>query len=113
MILDKWVKAIEEKKEIIALGNFNLNTMRWEVPVQDKTSYERAQTPLVEAFSEKVLENGFNILNSTPTRTKDTVESKPSCLDLILTNRLSKIINYESGISSFSDHSSSQEHKRN
>ena len=54
---------------------------------------------------DKILTKGFTILNSKPTRQKDTIDNKPACLDLMVTNRLEKIISHESGLSSFSDHS--------
>ena len=104
IILSKWEKAMTESKEIIVMGDINLNTLRWQVPVDQKTSYERSQTPMVEKFQEKILDQGFKILNCTPTRCKDTVDAKPACLDLILTNTLKKVASFSSGESSFSDH---------
>ena len=53
---------------------------------------------------DKILTKGFTILNSKPTRQKDIIENKPACLDLMITNRLEKIISHESGLSNFSDH---------
>ena len=103
-ILDKWELAEKEDKEIISLGDFNLNTLRWDVPNSEKSSYEKQQEPLIEMFKERILRKGFKILNTDPTRVKDTPESKPSCLDLMLTNRLEKIISFQSGSSTFSDH---------
>ena len=103
-VLEKWERAITEELEIITLGDLNLNMLRWETPISQKTSYERAQTPMVEALVDRILQKGFKIFNSQPTRTKDNHESKPACLDLIITNRTEKVINYQSGLSSFSDH---------
>ena len=53
---------------------------------------------------DKILSKGFTILNSKPTRQKDTVDGKPACLDLMVTNKFEKIVNHESGLSNFSDH---------
>ena len=93
-----------ESKEIIVMGDINLNTLRWQVPADIKTSYERTQTPMVTQFQERILDQGFNILNCTPTRCNDTVDAKPACLDLIITNTLDKIASFSSGESSFSDY---------
>ena len=59
---------------------------------------------MVDEFSEKILTKGFTILNKKPTRQKDTIDNKPACLDLMITNKIEKIISHDSGISNFSDH---------
>ena len=105
LILSKWQKANETGLEIITLGDLNLNTMRWDTPPPSRTSYENQQRSMVEEFMDKILTKGFTILNSKPTRQRDTIDNKPACLDLMVTNRLEKIVSHESGISSFSDHS--------
>ena len=103
-ILTKWEQAILEEKEIIVLGDMNLNTIRWEVPFDQKSDYEKSQNDMVLQMKERILQKGFKILNSDPTRQKDNVEAKPACLDLLLTNMPEKIASYQSGISMFSDH---------
>ena len=55
-------------------------------------------------FKQRILDKGFKILNDQPTRTKDLVDSKPSCLDLLITNNVEKIASFKSGLSNFSDH---------
>ena len=104
LILQKWEKAISENKEIITLGDINLNTLRWDVSPHLKSSYEHTQAPLVQLFREQILNNGFKIINKTPTKYKNTVDSKPACSDLILTNRTDKIVSFQTGLHSFSDH---------
>ena len=104
-ILEKWEVAILENREIITLGDFNLNSLGWQTPMVDKTPYEKQQYPMVEMLNEKILQKGFKILNTAPTRLKDTVDSKPSCLDFIITNKIEKVASYQSEIPTFSDHS--------
>ena len=103
-ILSKWEIASLENKEIISMGDTNLNTLRWETPIEEKTSYEKSQINMVKNFQDRILNKGFKILNNTPTRQKDNIESKPACLDLIMTNKIDKIANFQSGLSNFSDH---------
>ena len=103
-IVEKWEQAAKEDKETIVMGDFNLNTLRWDTPPQENSSYERSQIPLVDNFKEKILQQGFKILNNSATRTKDNTESRPACLDLILTNKPEKVASFSSGIPSFSDH---------
>ena len=104
LILDKWSKAAEEDTEILTFGDMNLNTLRWDTPPHERTSYENLQRPMVDNFLDKILSKGFTILNVKPTRQKDTIDSKPACLDLMVTNRIEKIVSHESGLSNFSDH---------
>ena len=103
-IIEKWELAAKEKKEILALGDLNLNTLRWDIPYESKNTYEKFQDKMVQLFKEKILHKGFKILNSHPTREKETIDQKPACLDLMITNKHEKISSFQSGISNFSDH---------
>ena len=103
-IISKWKLAMEEKREILVLGDLNLNTMRWETPLESMTSYEKLQKPMVDILREEILNKGFKILNGEPTRLKDTPDSKPACLDLLMTNVVEKIASFQTGIPAFSDH---------
>ena len=67
-------------------------------------SYDRNKKPLIEALKTRILDQGFSILSREPTITKENPESKESCLDLMMSNRIDKIANFEAGIESFSDH---------
>ena len=90
-ILEKWTLAAEEGKEILVLGDMNLNSMRWDTPMEQKTDYEKQQCPMILKLKLKIWEKGFKILNTGPTRTKDTIDSKPAYLDWIISNRLEKV----------------------
>ena len=59
---------------------------------------------MVMEFKEKILNKGYKILNTLPTRQKDTIDQKPACLDLMVTNKHDKISSFQSGIANFSDH---------
>ena len=93
-ILEKWELAQKEKLEIITLGDFNINQSSWNKTQSGMSDYEKAQAPLVQLFREKILNRGYQVLNSKPTRVPNNIESKPSCLDLIVTNE--KKQNYKS-----------------
>ena len=53
-------------------------------------------------IKEKLINSGMTIMNNKSTR---TIESKPTCLDFIMTNRPQKITNVEQIYGSYSDHS--------
>ena len=103
-ILLKWEAAIKEEKEILVMGDLNLNLLRWDIPTEEMNSYDHAKKPMIDAFRDRIINQGFSILSRVPTITKEHPESKESCLDLMLTNNIGKITNFEAGIESFSDH---------
>ena len=104
LIIDKWEQAIKEEREIITMGDMNLNYLRWETPTHLKNSYDRMKDPMIKLLKEKILDKGFTILSNVPTKLNDNNQEKPSCLDLMITNRVEKITSYQAGITSFSDH---------
>ena len=104
-ILDKWVAATDEGLEIITAGDMNLNMMSNDKNTENEDPYEKAKAPMIEEMKEMILNNGHVILNTEKsTRNKDKVDSKQTCLDLLITNRRDRIISHQSGIPGFSDH---------
>ena len=69
------------------------------------TPYDKYQEPMIKELKEQILNQGFFVLNKTSTRTRDNINSRPSCIDLMITNRTDKIISHQSGLPGFSDHS--------
>ena len=59
---------------------------------------------MVKILQERILDNGFTVLNSEQTREKNHPNENPSCLDLIFTNRKDKIIMHDTVSPTFSDH---------
>ena len=102
-ILEKWVLAQSEGLEILSMGDFNLNKFSWEKQESEKSLYEIAQTPMIQDLKSKILNNGFSVLNNEPTW--DLTSNPGSCLDLIITNRVDKIVSFQTKSPTFSDHS--------
>ena len=106
LIIKKWEQALLENKEIITMGDLNLNCRRWNVQTKDMNNYDRVQKPMSSSLQERILDKGTLLLNeTTPTWNRNHPLAVPSVLDLMFTNRREKLINHQSGISSFSDHS--------
>ena len=103
-IIKKWETAILEEKEIITMGDFNLNSLRWDLQETEKNSYDRLKEPMITMLKQRILEKGFKILSSEPTVTSEIRETGQSCLDLMITNRSDKISCYKAGLDCFSDH---------
>ena len=103
-IIEKWEKATDEGKEIITMGDMNLNYLRWEVQPAGSNSYDKLKKPMIDKFKENIIERGHNILSSVPTIINNNPETPNSCLDLMLTNRREKITSHMAGLPCFSDH---------
>ena len=96
--------AAQENKELITLGDFNLNKFSWELHPSEMNEYETAQSPLVKSLHDKILSKGFTVINSAQTKEKISPQDKTSCLDLIITNRKDKILMHDTISPTFSDH---------
>ena len=40
-VIEKWEKAILEDKEILTMGDINLNTLRWDISIEAMNSYDK------------------------------------------------------------------------
>ena len=103
-ILDKWQIATNEGLEILTMGDCNLNRLTWDIKTEQLDIYDRSRESMVTELKDKILNNGHTTLNNSNTRSKDNINSKESCLDVMFTNRLDKINSFQSGIPGFSDH---------
>ena len=103
-IVSKWEQALTEGKEIITMGDFNLNTLRWDVPQHQMSQYDRTKQPMISSLRDRILSQGSTILSHTPTKIPDNPDSPPSCLDLMIVTNIEKIASYQAGLPSFSDH---------
>ena len=103
-ILTKWELAAQEKCEIISMGDFNINSLAWDLPESQKASQDKVQAGMAEMFKQRILNKGFTLIGNQPTRTPDNPTSRPPALDLIVTNRLDKVESFHVGIPCFSDH---------
>ena len=59
---------------------------------------------MIDSLRSRILDKGFVILSSKPTAVKEHPDAKECCLDLMLTNRQEKIMNFEAGLLTFSNH---------
>ena len=103
-IIDKWEQATAEGKEIITMGDLNLNYLCWEVQPEGMNSYDRIKKQMIDLIKEKILMTGHMILTNTPTKISNNPDIPDSCLDLMITNRKEKIASYQAGLPTFSDH---------
>ena len=104
-IIDKWQQAIQENRELITVGDLNLNQLAWDLHPTQMTSREQSQNKMVLLLKEKILSQGFAVLNNLFTRNVGSRTEKESCLDYLITNRQEVVANHRSIYPIFSDHS--------
>ena len=67
-IIAKWQIAIKENRELITVGDLNLNQLAWDLHITQMSSREKSQNKMVLLLKDKILSQGFSVLNSLPTR---------------------------------------------
>ena len=84
IITDNWQKALNENKEVILLGDMNINSLKWtreDLPANDSIHKQR---PLIDLLFEKIISQGVSQQVSVPTH-------GDNCLDHIYTNMPEKL----------------------
>ena len=92
--IEKWDIANQEQCTIISMGDYNLNKCSWDIPTQDKNTYQVAEAPMSELLTTKMLDRGTRVLNNQPTRN----------WDLIMTNRVNQIVSHDTIQPNLNDH---------
>ena len=61
-IINKWELANAEDKEIITVGDLNLNCLRWDLQPSQRNSYDRYKKTMIDEPKSKILDKGHKIL---------------------------------------------------
>ena len=100
--IEMWEKALNEGKEVIVLGDVNLDFLKWNsssLPVNDSSSRLKQ---LNELIFNRIFPHGVRQLVTTPTRL--SAVDAPSGLDHIYTNKPDKCSEVQAEIQGGSDH---------
>ena len=58
-LLDKWLQASRENKELITLGDLNVKKMAWDLHPTQMSTREKSQNTMVQELKDKILSQGF------------------------------------------------------
>ena len=94
VFLDQWVRALESGKEVIVMGDFNLNFFKF-------TNAGQLQ-PLINQLMEQVYPHGVQQCVQGPTHSWPG--QSDSCIDLIFTNKPEKVGHAQTQTRGSSDH---------
>ena len=104
-LIEKWETALDENREIITLGDTNLDSIMWEKPWDLIPQYDKNKMDMYYLLRDKILLTGTRKINSEYTRIDHQTQGRKSCLDQIFTNRPEKVNNFTTHHSTFSNHS--------
>ena len=99
--LDQWERALDENKEILVLGDINLNFLTWTKNVPTGSQAYRLR-PLADQLFNKILPHGMTQCVTVPTRF--WLGQEPSGLDHFYTNHPEKLSDVQVIFQGGSDH---------
>ena len=67
-IIQHWEKALAEKKEILTIGDFNLNSEVWDKPLNEWSGYQRSHLSMIWMLQIKILSRDTIKIPTPPTR---------------------------------------------
>ena len=92
--INKW-SEINDKNEVITMGDINLNSLEWHRDVNDRTPHDRSLA------KQEILEHETTKLNNAPTW---NLLTNPKCLDRMYVNKPQTIEHFSTVESIYSDH---------
>ena len=104
-IVDIWAEANLEAREVITLGDVNLDSLVWDTPVERQPQYDKVRHPMYERLRDKILQVGTSKINQEYTRIDSPPHGRMSCLDHIYYTNPEKVNSIKTIHSTFSDHS--------
>ena len=104
LISSKWMDAQNENREIITVGDFNINSINWGKHYMDKSDYDKMKHKMYKTLKENNLENGNDQINTERTRESENGIGGPACLDMAFTTDPARISSHQTIFPTFSDH---------
>ena len=111
-IINKWEKATEENREIITLGDTNLDSKTWNLNWNQLGPYDRQKHSMSELLKDKILSQGTDQVNTDFTRIENQPDGRKSCLDQIFTTNPEKMNSHRTHLSTCSDHAMIEYNKK-
>ena len=98
------MEAQNEKREIISVGDININTMNWNKDYKEKSNYDKVKHSMYKTIKSDILDNGNFQINSETTRENENGCPGPACLDVGFTTDPQNITSHQTVYPTFSDH---------
>ena len=96
-LISKWEEALAEEKEVILLGDINIDSLKWMRDDLPNNDVIYRQKPLLELLFAKIFPEGVSQLVNTPTHGN-------SCLDHLYSNKPEKLSEVSAFFQGGSDH---------
>ena len=83
-LTNSWTAAALEEKQMIVIGDWNLDTLVWTSPQNNFTTHNTNNKPQLELFIQSATTSNLSLLTNRASRYQG--KDKPSALDVILSN---------------------------
>ena len=111
-ILDKWELANSEGREIISVGDFNMDSISWDKKWEEIPSYGKTKQGFYHQLRDRILSTGTYKINTDYTRPSDQPGGRNTCIDHVYSMHPEKINSHSTHYSTFSDHAMLEINKR-
>ena len=88
--VDKIKEIIKNNKEVILIGDINIDMLALNKAENLKTNTQKSQNPLINIIKNDLINNGLKLLNNKPTFYRDNNQYS-SQLDVVMANKINKI----------------------
>ena len=79
ILVDKWLEAQEEQREIVTIGDINLNSLKWDTDYGQKSTYEKSRHKMYQILKNNILDQGTFQVNKIRTRESEIGTNQPAC----------------------------------
>ena len=104
IIKKKWQIALKEEREIITLGDTNIDSLIWDNNWDTMPPYDKTKRNMYMMLKEKILMTGTTKINKLYTRYENQPDGRKSCLDHCFSTHPQKISSHKTHYETFSDH---------
>ena len=104
-ILTKWEKALSENREVLTMGDINVDSISWEIKWDEMPPYEKQKQQLYKELKDRILSTGTVKINTEYTHVDIQPGGRSTCLDHIYTTNPEKVNSHQTLHNTFSDHS--------
>ena len=111
-IITKWEKAVSEGREVLTLGDMNIDSISWEKNWDEMPQFEKQKQKMYKQLKDRILSNGTVKINSEVTHFDNQPGGRDTCLDHMYTTNPEKINSHRTHHKTFSDHSMIELNKR-
>ena len=103
-VISKCETALTEVREIVSMGDINIDSLEWEKKWEEMKPYDRQKQTMYKLLRETILATGTTEINSEFTREDSQPGGRRSCIDHLYYTHPEKVNSFNTYHDTFSDH---------